>query len=104
VRLLHSASLFRAVDKETAKMVSRNNRLMHWLDIQRFRAENFATFDFGGWYAGKDDEAMLKINAFKESFGGVAAPQFNTDCAGSWRGAAALSIRSAYRKLRGKED
>lgn len=104
VRLMHSASLFRAMDKETAKIVSRNNRLMHWLDIQRFRDESFPTFDFGGWYAGKEDEAKLKINAFKESFGGAVAPQFNADCAGTWRGAAALSIRSTYRKLRGKED
>ena len=104
VRILHSASLFRALDKEGAKIVGRANRLHHWLDMQRFQSEGFPTYDFGGWYGGKDDEAKLRINVFKQSFGGSVVPQFNADCPGTWRGAAALSIRSALRNLRGMED
>ena len=104
VRLQHSASLFRALDKEGAKLVGRVNRLHHWLDIQRFREQGIATFDFGGWYSGCEDEAKLKINSFKESFGGTVAHQYRADCAGSWLGAAALGIRSTYRNVRGLED
>lgn len=71
VRQLHSVSLFRATDDSKARrLVSRANRYQHWLDIQRFRSEGIETFDLGGWYAGTADPDRLKINEFKESFGG----------------------------------
>jgi hypothetical protein len=103
-RLLHSASIFRELDKETANRISRVNRLHHWEDMQRFRGEGLVTFDFGGWYAGADDAAKLRINDFKHGFGGAIVPQYNADCPGTWKGAAALRLRTALRTLRRKED
>jgi hypothetical protein len=104
VRLLHSASVFREMDKNTAAAIGRANRLCHWADIQRFRGEGLATFDFGGWYGGTGDAAKLRINEFKRGFGGTLVPQYNTDCAGTWKGAAALYLRTAVRTIRGMED
>jgi hypothetical protein len=56
-RLLHSASIFRELDKDTANLIGRANRLHHWADMQRFRGEGMSTYDFGGWYAGGADTA-----------------------------------------------
>src|SRR5579872_3375985 len=83
VRLLHSASIFRELDKDAANRISCANRLHHWADMQRFRAEGLATYDFGGWYAGADDTAKLRINGFKRGFGGAVVPQYNADCPGT---------------------
>jgi hypothetical protein len=104
VRLLHSASVFRELGKDTAKVIGRVNRLQHWADMQRFRSEGIFTYDFGGWYAGGEDAAKLRINDFKRGFGGTVVPQYNADCPGTWKGAAALGLRTALRTLRGKED
>jgi len=104
VRLLHSASIFREMDKEAANLIGRANRLHHWTDMQRFRGEGIATYDFGGWYAGAEDTAKLHINEFKRGFGGAVVPQYNADRPGTWKGAAALSLRMALRTLLGKEE
>jgi len=103
-RLLHSASIFREMDKDTANAIGRVNRLHHWMDIERFRNAGFTVYDFGGWYAGHDDVAKLRINDFKRGFGGEIATQYHADCAGSWKGAAVLGLRALFRTLRGKQD
>jgi hypothetical protein len=73
-----------------AAYISKANRLHHWLDVLRFRDEGFAIYDFGGWYAGRENEELLRINRFKESFGGVLVPQYNCDQGLSWKGVQAL--------------
>jgi hypothetical protein len=103
-RLLHSASIFREMDKDTANLIGRANRLHHWADMQRFRGEGLGTYDFGGWYAGSEDAAKLRINDFKRGFGGAIVPQYNADCASTWKGAAALHLRTILRNLRGSEE
>ncbi len=50
--------------------IGRGNRMLHWKDILAFKAEGKNVYDFGGWYAGQEDEALLRINQFKE--GGVS--------------------------------
>lgn len=92
--LLHSASHFRqADDNEVRAIIGRANRLLHWRDILTFKASGFKVYDFGGWYAGRDDETLLRINQFKEGFGGVRCDQVNSAVALSWRGRAYLAIR-----------
>jgi hypothetical protein len=103
-RLLHSASLFRAVDKQQAAMISRANRLQHWLDIQRFRSEGLAIYDFGGWYPGETDTEKLRINQFKESFGGELVHQYNADRPVTWKGMAVLRLRGAVEALSGRKS
>lgn len=46
----------------------RAHKTLHWLDIQRFKQEQVNVYDFCGWYAGKENQAFLSINKFKEQF------------------------------------
>ncbi len=94
--LLYSASHFRQLDdNDTKAAVGRANRLLHWKDMLAFRAEGLKVYDFGGWYAGNEDQALLSINQFKEGFGGVRADQVNGAIALSWRGWVFLRLRQA---------
>lgn len=92
--LLHSASHFRSQDdNDTRAAIGRANRLLHWNDMLACKADGLAVYDFGGWYAGNEDEALLKINQFKEGFGGVRTEQVNAALALSWRGSIYLRLR-----------
>ncbi len=95
--LLHSASLFRQLDDNEARaIIGRANRLLHWRDMLAFKAEGKSVYDFGGWYAGQDDADLLRINQFKEGFGGQRADQVNAALALSWRGWIYLKLRQHF--------
>ena len=98
-RLIHSASHFRVADKSEAAMIGRANRYLHWMDILHCKQTGLGVYDFGGWYAGQTDVEKLKINHFKESFGGEPVHQYNADRSNSLMGAAALRARVAMRLL-----
>lgn len=104
IRLLHSASLFRGAGKAEAALIGRANRLLHWLDIERCRVEGLDVYDFGGWYEGETDVEKLRINQFKQGFGGEIVQQYNADSPRTWKGQAALGIRQAIASLRGREN
>ena len=93
-RLLHSASQFRGSnDSGFRSLIGRANRWLHWQDILRFKAEGRAWYDWGGWYGGDEDEDLLRINQFKESFGGDAIHTYNGEAILSWK--AQLFVRIA---------
>jgi hypothetical protein len=99
--LLASASHFRAVDDSAARnRIGRANRFHHWSDIQRFRAEGLGVYDFGGWYEGTTDEARLRINRFKEEFGGTVAEHFDAEMPLTVRGRLALRFGDWLRRRR----
>ena len=100
-RLVHSASLFRSAGKEQHAVISRANRHLHWLDMLRFKELGFSTYDFGGWYSGREDTAKLNINKFKEGFGGHVAAQYNIDHGVTIKGALAVHLRRML--LRGEK-
>ena len=79
-----------------AAYIGRANRLHHWLDVLRFRDEGFAIYDFGGWYAGRENEELLRINCFKESFGGKVVFHYKCDQGLSWKGSLALWLRRSF--------
>lgn len=93
-RLTHSASLFR-LEHATADRarISRANRLLHWQDMVNMRAAGMTVYDFGGWYLGTQDEARLKINAFKKTFGGQLVREWSAFQAVSPLGRAYLALR-----------
>jgi lipid II:glycine glycyltransferase (peptidoglycan interpeptide bridge formation enzyme) len=95
---LYSASLFRSKARHVAAYIGRANRLHHWSDMLRFRNEGLAIYDFGGWYAGDENKGLLRINRFKESFGGELVLRYDCDQAVTWKGALALALRAATRK------
>jgi hypothetical protein len=97
-RLLYSASSRINEDKDFRNLVSRANRFHHWEDMLRFRAEGCRLYDFGGWYAGKDDQERLQINQFKERFGGSMEISFNCELPLTWRGKIYLRLRKALKR------
>jgi GNAT acetyltransferase-like protein len=66
VRLLYSGSR-RLHTAEDAAACGALNRYLHWHELQRYHAQGFATFDFGGIRDADDP-----ISRFKLSFGGAA--------------------------------
>jgi hypothetical protein len=80
-----------------AAYFGRANRLHHWSDILRFRDERFAIYDFGGWYPGTHDQALLRVNLFKESFGGELVTQYNCDQGVTWKGNLGLWLARVIR-------
>lgn len=54
----------------------RAHRALHWLDIKEFKKHEINYYDFGGWYAGKTNEELLRINAFKEQFSGDKVKEY----------------------------
>jgi hypothetical protein len=100
-RLTHSASLFRMEEDAAARArTGRANRLLHWNDLTAFRSMGAAWYDFGGWYLGSSNEALVKINAFKAAFGGEIVKEWNCLRAGSRFGSLYLALRDL--KIRAK--
>ena len=100
-RLLHSASLYRAVaDKEYATRVSRANRFLHWSDMCQFQEMGVATYDLGGWYDGTEDTEKLNINRFKEGFGGQVVPVYYSDVGVSLRGNVAVRLNRLMKRAK----
>lgn len=78
VRLLYSASSIQEEGESSFRaIIGRANRWFHWQDMLRFKAAGFKTYDWGGWYSGDEDAALIRINQFKSSFGGVLQLTFS---------------------------
>ena len=68
---LELPSLYRKLsDSASRNAIGRANRYLIWSDMLRYKAQGLKYFDFGGWYPGTADPALLKINEFKRGFGG----------------------------------
>ena len=91
--LTHSASLYRGRDKDFRNLVGRANRLHHFKDMLFFKGNACNLYDFGGWYAGTEDQDRLMINRFKEEFGGQKVLQYNVVLNRTWRAKLLKSIR-----------
>jgi hypothetical protein len=91
-RLLFSASHFRG-QGETAlrSLIGRANRLLHWRDLVAFKQQGFNCYDWGGWHAGTE-EVLVRINQFKESFGGDRCPLYDSKLGVSWMGRLAVAF------------
>jgi hypothetical protein len=98
-RQMQSASYFRSNDDpEFRKLMSRASRFHYWQDILHFKQAGLSAFDFGGWYAGTEDVQKLRINKFKESFGGAITKRYYCVNAQTWKGKLYLS---GVERLRG---
>ena len=71
VRLLYSASLFRNEQSTQMKaIVGRANRMLHFEDMCLFKKQGYDVYDLGGYAYNTSNEALKRINQFKDSFGG----------------------------------
>lgn len=99
VRGLHSAILHRTSSDATFRgLIGRANRYHNWKDMLRFKAAGISVFDLGGWYPGNSDPERLRINRFKEEFGGKVVVNFNGIRAVSMKGKAAIWSQKVLKK------
>ncbi len=99
VRQLQSVSFFSSSqEKEQRNAVARANRFLHWMDMLECRRLGIAHFDFGGFYSGDSDQKLLRVNAFKQEFGGIRTLRYHSILPVSLKGKALLKAR----RLRGK--
>lgn len=76
--MLYSASLYRSNDDSGYRnMIGRANRYLHWQDMLRLKQNGMKQYDFGGWYNGDTDQDKLRINNFKQEFGGAVEERYN---------------------------
>jgi len=77
---LYLPSLYRQLSDSAARnAIGRANRYLVWSDIIRYKEQGLRCFDFGGWYPGTSDQALLKINEFKRGFGGRVIREYRCE-------------------------
>lgn len=95
----HSASLFR----ESQSSIQRHflgwaNRYLHWRNMLYYKQKGYAQYDMGGWYAGKDNESLLRINQFKKEFGGKVVCEYDATVACTTLGGWMLPLKDWLRE------
>jgi hypothetical protein len=105
VRLLHSGSLFRSLQGSAERnAIGRANRLLHYKDMLAFKAAGARLYDFGGWYPGGTDTDLLRINRFKQAFGGNVELRYNCERGVTLLGKCALMMKRVARSLTASSD
>lgn len=104
VRLLQSASLFRSLqDSAGRNAIGRANRFLHYKDMLAFKAAGARLYDFGGWYPGGTDADLIRVNRFKEQFGGNVELRYNCERGVTVFGKCALLMKRVVLLLREAE-
>ena len=99
-RVHHSASLFRESQHSSQRhYLGWANRLLHYNNMHYYQQKGYKQYDFGGWYAGKDNESLLRINQFKEEFGGKVNREYDVMLGCSLLGQLVLKIYNWLRKM-----
>ena len=80
-------------------IIGRANRLHHWLDMLRFKADGVTSYDFGGVYMGTHDQEQANVARFKGSFGGRSADTFDSIIPLTSKGRAALFLIGLARRM-----
>ncbi len=79
-RGIYSASAAReGMEPSFRSLVGTANRYLTWRDMLHFREQGLGVYDLGGWYGGAEDAEKLRINSFKESFGGNVIEEYNSE-------------------------
>jgi hypothetical protein len=97
-RLLHACSLHKQMASPAQRALSgRANRWLFWHDILELKERGFETYDFGGWYSHQDNPQMLRVNRFKEDFGGVVKEVYNCSAGQTLLGKLVVWLHQTFR-------
>jgi hypothetical protein len=88
-----------AEDKARAAAMGRANRWLFYREFLHYRELGVRIYDFNGWYAGVEDEKRLRINQFKEGFGGGIRYGFDCQRPVTLRGRVYLLLQAIRRRL-----
>jgi len=90
---MQSPSLYwKLSDSAARNLIGRANRSLIWNDMLRYKKQGLKCFDFGGWYPGTTDQALLKINEFKRGFGGQVVREYQCEQILTLKGLLVLTI------------
>jgi hypothetical protein len=64
-------------EREDKHLIGRANRFLLFQDMLYLKKEGFTVFDLGGYGVNTENEEILRINEFKDQFGGVIEQQSN---------------------------
>ena len=81
-------------------LIGRANRYLIWNDLLRYKDQGLKWFDFGGWYEGTTDPALLRINEFKKGFGGQVMREYVCEQIVTLRGWVALNAARLLKRAR----
>lgn len=100
VMLIDSLSIWYMHTKNKIKRkMSAANRYCHYKDMIFFKEQGIAVYDWGGWYTGNTNKALLGVNSFKEKFGGTVIPNYNSIAYISFKGKLFRSIKKLMGKI-----
>ena len=98
---LYLPSLYRKLSNSAARnMIGRANRYLIWSDMLRYKEQGLKYFDFGGWYPGTTDQALLKINEFKRGFGGQVMREYRCEKILTLKGWLVLNVAKLLKNAR----
>ena len=95
MRVIHSVTFFRGHTGDR-NYIGRAHRWHMWRDMQRAKSASIPVFDLGGWYQGTEDAELLRVNAFKESFGGTVVRRFICERGTTLKGKLYLALRNVF--------
>ena len=96
-----SASHYWKFDDSAARnLIGRANRYLIWSDILRYKEQGLKCFDFGGWYPGTTDAALLRINEFKKGFGGEVRREYECEQIVSLKGWVVLNTARLLERVK----
>ena len=64
-----------------------------------YKQQGYHLYDMGDWYAGKDNESLMRINQFKEEFGGRVVCEYDALYGCTTPGKWALQIQSLFKSI-----
>jgi hypothetical protein len=100
VRVHHSASHFREdQSSERRHYLGWANRYLHLQNMLHYKQQGYSEYDLGGWYAGKDNKSLLRVNQFKEEFGGRVVCEYDAFYGCTTPGKWALLIHRLYKSI-----
>jgi hypothetical protein len=98
---LYLPSLYRKLSDSAARnFVGRANRYLVWSDILRYKERGLKWFDFGGWYPGKTNQALLNINEFKRGFGGEITREYRCEQILTLKGWLVLNVAALLKQAK----
>jgi hypothetical protein len=98
---MHSPSVYWKLPGSAARnLVGRANRYLMWSDMLRYKEQGLKCFDFGGWYDGTTDQALLGINEFKRGFGGQVVREYECQQILSLKGWVVLNVAKLLKRIK----
>ena len=78
IELYQSASQFRSLDDSKSRnLIGIANIYLTFCEIEYFKNLGYTIFDLGGYATDKNNEILMKINRFKDSFGGKLTTEYD---------------------------